>query len=191
MSGATSSAAARPRSAVTSSSATPAATSVSRLTAAAIAYQNKAVVYDIRFRAAAENLRTIATDPKNLGAEVGFIAILHTWGQNLMHHPHLHCLVPGGGISPDGEQWVACRPGFFLPVRDLSRLFRRLFVEHLLRAFDDGVSRFFNALAHLQAAASFAAYLAPVASSEWVVYAKPPFGGRNRCSRTSAATRIA
>ena len=144
---------------------------------AAIAYQNKAVVYDILFRAAAETLRTIAADPKHLGAEIGFIAILHTWGQNLMHHPHLHCVVPGGGISPDGEQWVFCRPGFFLPVRVLSRLFRRLFLEHLRRAFDDGVLRFFNALAHLQVAAPFGAYLAPVASAEWVVYAKPPFGG--------------
>ena len=144
---------------------------------AAIAYQNKAVVYDILFRATAETLRTIAADPKHLGAEIGFIAILHTWGQNLMHHPHLHCVVPGGGISPDGEQWVSCRPGFFLPVRVLSRLFRRLFLEHLRRAFDDGALHFFNALAHLQGAGPFAAYLAPVASAEWVVYAKPPFGG--------------
>ena len=144
---------------------------------AAIAYQNKALVYDILFRATAETLRTIAADPKHLGAEIGFIAILHTWGQNLMHHPHLHCVVPGGGISPDGEQWVSCRPGFFLPVRVLSRLFRRLFLEHLRRAFDDGALHFFNALAHLQGAGPFAAYLAPVASAEWVVYAKPPFGG--------------
>ncbi|PZP96583.1 MAG: IS91 family transposase [Variovorax paradoxus] len=144
---------------------------------AAIAYQNKAVVYDILFRATAETLRTIGADSKHLGAEIGFIAILHTWGQNLMHHPHLHCVVPGGGISPDGEQWVSCRRGFFLPVRVLSQVFRRLFLEHLRRAFDDGVLRFFNALAHLQEAASFAAYLAPVANAKWVVYAKPPFGG--------------
>ena len=144
---------------------------------AAIAYQNKAVVYDILFRATAETLRTIACDPKHLGAEIGFIAILHTWGQNLMHHPHLHCVVPGGGISPDGERWVSCRPGFLLPVRVLSQLFRRLFLEHLRRAFDDDALRFFNALAYLQEAGAFADYLAPVARAEWVVYAKPPFGG--------------
>ena len=144
---------------------------------AAIAYQNKAVVYDILFRAAAQTLRTIAADPRHLGAEIGFIAILHTWGQNLMHHPHLHCVVPGGGIALDGERWVCCKPGFFLPVRVLSRLFRRLFLEHLRGAFDDDALRFFNALAHLQDAEAFAAYLAPLASAEWVVYAKPPFGG--------------
>ena len=98
---------------------------------AAIAYQNKAVVYDILFHATAQTLRTIAADPKHLGAEIGFIAILHTWGQNLLHHPHLHCVVPGGGVSPDGQRWIGCRPGFFLPVRVLSRLFRRLFLEGL------------------------------------------------------------
>ena len=144
---------------------------------AAIAYQNKAVVYDMLFRATAETLRIIAGDPKHLGAEIGFIAILHTWGQNLMHHPHLHCVVPGGGISPDGERWISCRPGFFLPVRVLSRLFRRLFLEHLRRAFDADALHFFNALASLQEAGAFADYLAPVARAEWVVYAKPPFGG--------------
>ncbi|MEO8923946.1 MAG: IS91 family transposase [Caldimonas sp.] len=144
---------------------------------AAIAYQNKAVVYDILFRATAETLRVISADRKHLGAEIGFIAILHTWGQNLMHHPHLHCVVPGGGISLDGEHWVCCKPGFFLPVRVLSRLFRRLFLEHLHRAFDDDALHFFNAMAHLQDAGAFAAYLAPVARAEWVVYAKPPFGG--------------
>lgn len=144
---------------------------------AAIAYQNKAVVYDILFRATAETLRTIAADRKHLGAELGFIAILHTWGQNLMHHPHLHCVVPGGGISPGGEHWVSCKPGFFLPVRVLSRLFRRLFLEQLRRAFDEDALRFFNALAPLQEAGAFARYLAPVGRAEWVVYAKPPFGG--------------
>jgi hypothetical protein len=144
---------------------------------AAIAYQNKAVVYDILFRATAETLRTIAADPKHLGAEIGFIAILHTWGQNLMHHPHLHCVVPGGGISPDGEHWVACRPGFILPVRVLSRLFRRLFLQELQQAFDDDKLHFFNSLATLQDRAAFARYLAPPAHAEWVVYAKKPFGG--------------
>jgi hypothetical protein len=144
---------------------------------AAIAYQNKAVVYDILFRATAETLRTISADPKHLGAEIGFIAILHTWGQSLLHHPHLHCVVPGGGISPDGEHWVACRPGFFLPVRVLSRLFRRLFLQELQQAFDDDQLHFFNSFATLQDRAAFARYLAPPAHAEWVVYAKPPFGG--------------
>ena len=144
---------------------------------AAIAYQNKAVVYDLLFHATAETLRTIAADPKHLGADIGFIAILHTWGQNLLHHPHLHCVVPGGGISADGERWMACRPGFFLPVRVLSRLFRRLFLAQLQAAFDAGQLRFFNALAPLHNTKAFARYLAPVRKAEWVVYAKPPFGG--------------
>ena len=144
---------------------------------AAIAYQNKAVVYDLLFHATAETLRTIAADPKHLGAEIGFIAILHTWGQNLLHHPHLHCVVPGGGLSADGERWIDCRPGFFLPVRVLSRLFRRLFLAQLQAAFDAGRLRFFHALEPLQVAEAFARYLAPVRQAEWVVYAKPPFGG--------------
>ena len=104
---------------------------------AGIALQNKAVVYDILFKAAAETLQTIAADPKHLGAEIGVIAVLHTWGQNLFHHPHVHCIVPGGGLSPDGR-WIACRPGFFLPVRVLSRLYRRLFLERLQAAFNAG-----------------------------------------------------
>jgi len=144
---------------------------------AAIAYQNKAVVYDILFRTTAETLRTIAGDPKHLGAEIGFIAILHTWGQNLMHHPHLHCVVPGGGIAPNGERWVSCRPGFFLPVRVLSRLFRRLFIAQLQLAFDHGELQFFNSLEALRNRVAFAKYLAPATRAEWVVYAKPPFGG--------------
>ena len=144
---------------------------------AAIAYQNKAVMYDLLFHATAETLRTIAADPKHLGAEIGFIAILHTWGQNLLHHPHLHCVVPGGGLSADGERWIACRPGFFLPVRVLSRLFRRLFLAQLQAAFDAGQLHFFNALEPLQVTKAFARYLAPVRKTEWVVYAKPPFGG--------------
>ena len=144
---------------------------------AAIAYQNKAVVYDLLFHATAETLRTIAADPKHLGADIGFIAILHTWGQNLLHHPHLHCVVPGGGIAPDGERWIACRPGFFLPVRVLSRLFRRLFLAQLQAAFDAGQLHFFNALVPLHNTMAFARYLAPVRKTEWVVYAKPPFGG--------------
>jgi hypothetical protein len=144
---------------------------------AAIAYQNKSVVYNILFHAAADTLRTIATTPKHLGADIGFIALLHTWGQNLQHHPHLHCVVPGGGLSADGEHWVSCRPGFFLPVRVLSRLFRRLFLEQLQDAFDTGQLRFFNAIEALLSPDTFAQYLAPVREIEWVVYAKPPFGG--------------
>ena len=144
---------------------------------AAIAYQNKAVIYEILFHATAETLRTIAADPKHLGAEIGFIAILHTWGQNLLHHPHLHCVVPGGGLSADGERWISCRPGFFLPVRVLSRLFRRLFLAQLQEAFDAGHLRFFKTLDPLKVPGDFARYLAPVRRAEWVVYAKPPFGG--------------
>ena len=147
---------------------------------AAIAYQNKAMVYDLLFRATAETLRAIAADPKHLGAEIGFIAILHTWGQNLLHHPHLHCVVPGGGLSPDGQHWIACRPGFFLPVRVLSRLYRRRFLAMLQQAFAAGSLTFHNALAELTDPRAFARYLAPTAQAEWVVYAKPPFGGPQR-----------
>ena len=147
---------------------------------AAIAYQNKAMVYDLLFRATAETLRAIAADPKHLGAETGFIAILHTWGQNLLHHPHLHCVVPGGGLSPDGQRWIACRPGFFLPVRVLSRLFRRRFLTMLQQAFAAGSLTFHNALPKLTDPRAFARYLAPTARAEWVVYAKPPFGGPQR-----------
>lgn len=144
---------------------------------AAIAYQNKKVLYDMLFHASAETLRTIAADPKHLGAEIGFLAILHTWGQTLLHHPHVHCVIPGGGISPDGEHWIACRPGFFLPVRVLSRLFRRLFLEQLHHAFNAGELHFYSQLEPLTNPRAFAAYLAPAEQTEWVVYAKPPFGG--------------
>lgn len=144
---------------------------------AAIAYQNKKVVYDILFRATSETLRIIAADPKHLGAEIGFFAVLHTWGQNLMFHPHLHCVVPGGGLSPQGNRWVSCRPDFFLPVRVLSRLFRRLFLQLLQQAFDAGQLHFFTSLRPLQLPSAFAAYLAAFRDAEWVVYAKPPFAG--------------
>jgi Putative transposase/Transposase zinc-binding domain len=145
--------------------------------AAEIAFQNKAAVYAILFRAAAETLSTIAGDPKHLGAEIGFVAVLHTWGQNLQHHPHIHCLVPGGGVSPDGRHWVACRPGFFLPVRVLSRLFRRLFLESLKAAFEAGRLAFFGALAGLAAAPVFARRLGELRRADWVVYSKRPFAG--------------
>jgi hypothetical protein len=144
---------------------------------AVIAFQNQAEVYDILFRAASETLRTIAADPRHLGAEIGFLAVLHTWGQNLMHHPHLHCLVPGGGIAPDGSRWIACRPGFFLPVRVLSQMFRGLFMHYLERAFAAGDLKFFSAHRHLHEPAAFRRYLAPVRETEWVVYAKRPFAG--------------
>jgi hypothetical protein len=144
---------------------------------AAIAYQNKKVVYGILFRATSETLCTIAADPKHLGAEIGFFAVLHTWGQNLLHHPHLHCVVPGGGLSPDGTHWVACRPGFFLPVRVLSCLFRRLFLELLEKAFDDGQLQFFSSLEELYNRPAFLRYLEPLRKSKWVVYAKAPFAG--------------
>jgi len=144
---------------------------------AAIAYQNKTVVYGILFRTTAETLRTIGADPQHLGAALGFLAVLHTWGQTLSFHPHLHCVVPGGGLAPDGQRWISCRPGFFLPVRVLSRLFRRLFLEALQAAFADGRLRFTGALEPLRDAAAFQQALAPLWQTEWVVYAKPPFGG--------------
>jgi Putative transposase/Transposase zinc-binding domain len=143
----------------------------------AIAYQNKATVYGLLFSAAAETLATIAADPKHLGADIGVTAVLHTWGQNLDHHPHVHCIVPGGGVSMDGKQWVPCRPGFFLPVRVLSRLFRRLFLEGLQALHDAGELQFFTDIAHLKDAAAFRAHLIPLRKSEWVVYAKRPFAG--------------
>ncbi|MBL8668587.1 MAG: IS91 family transposase [Rhodospirillales bacterium] len=145
--------------------------------AAEIAFQNKQAVYAMLFRTAAETLRLIAADPKHLGAEIGLVAVLHTWGQTLQHHPHVHCVVPGGGPSPDGTRWVACRPGFFLPVRVLSRLFRRLFLDELRAAFDAGQLGWFGDLAHLAEPASFARRLRDLRRAEWVVYAKPPFGG--------------
>ena len=144
---------------------------------ARIAYHNRKVVYDILFRATAETLATIARDPQHLGAEIGFFAILHTWGQNLLHHPHLHCVVPGGGLSPDGTHWVSCPPGFFLPVKVLSRLFRRLFLEQLRTAFRKGKLRFSGELTELRQPARFLQYLRPLQDAEWVVYAKAPFGG--------------
>jgi len=144
---------------------------------AAIAYQNKEVVYNLLFQAMAETLRTIAADPKHLGAEIGFFAILHSWGSALLHHPHLHCVVPGGGISPDGTRWVSCKPGFFLHVRVLSRLFRRLFLEHLRNAFDSGKLKFFTELESLRNRHTFSRYLEPLKKAKWVVYAKRPFAG--------------
>jgi hypothetical protein len=141
-----------------------------------IAYQNKAVIYDILFKAAAETLITIAADPKHLGARIGLTAVLHTWGSALTHHPHVHVIVPGGGISLDGTRWISCRPGFFLPVRVLSRLFRRLFLESFVAAHDAGRLQFFGDHTQLTERHSFTAYVAPLRKAEWVVYAKRPFG---------------
>jgi len=144
---------------------------------AAIAYQNKDLVYGILFRATAETLSTIAADPQHLGAEIGFFAVLHSWGQNLLFHPHLHCVVPGGGISPDGTRWISCRLNFFLPVKVLSRLFRRLFLQYLQESFEAGKLQFFSSLQALQDPKAFTGYLDPMRNLEWVVYAKPPFAG--------------
>ena len=144
---------------------------------AEIALQNKRVVYNILFRTAAEALRTIARDPKHLGAVIGFLAVLHTWGQNLMDHPHLHCVVPGGGLDPSGKRWVACRPGFFLPVRVLSRLFRRLFLQAMGKAFKKGELQFHGRLRDLKDPKRFQEWLKPARKTEWVVYCKKPFGG--------------
>jgi hypothetical protein len=142
-----------------------------------IAYQNQTVVYDLLLKTAAETLITIAADPKHLGARIGLTAVLHTWGSALTHHPHTHIIVPGGGISPDGEHWIACRPRFFLSVQVLSRLFRRLFLESLTAAYQAGRLQFFADQAALAQPAAFQTLLATLRNAEWVVYAKRPFGG--------------
>ncbi|WP_299913680.1 IS91 family transposase [uncultured Paracoccus sp.] len=144
---------------------------------AQVAFWNKKAVYDLLFRASAETVMNIAADPKRMGARVGMTSVLHSWGSALTHHPHIHMIVPGGGLSPDGARWVACRPGFFLHVRVLSRLFRRLFLDGLMHLHRAGQLAFFGDLAELASADTFTAWLAPFRKSEWVVYAKPPFGG--------------
>jgi hypothetical protein len=142
-----------------------------------IAYQNKAVIYDLLFEASAETMMTIAADSKHLGALIGMTCVLHTWGSAMTHHPHVHMIVPGGGISLDGEKWVSCRPGFFLAVRVLSRLFRRLFLQKLVATHAAGRLQFFGAHTNLADRDAFARYLAPSRRAEWVVYSKRPFGG--------------
>jgi len=142
-----------------------------------IAYQNKAVIYDLLFKAAAEATLTIAADPKHLGARIGITAVLHSWGSAMTHHPHVHMIVPGGGLCDKGERWIACRPTFFLPVRVLSRRFRRLFLQMLAAAHEANRLKFFGDHAALADRAVFAAFLAPLRKVEWVVYAKKPFGG--------------
>jgi len=142
-----------------------------------LAYQNKAALYGLLFDLAAEVLLTIAADPKHLGARIGATLVLHTWGSAMTHHPHVHGIVPGGGLSPDGKTWIACRPGFFLPVRVLSRLFRRRFLEELQRLHDGGKLKFFSEHAGLADAHAFKVWLAPLRRCAWVVYAKRPFAG--------------
>ena len=143
----------------------------------AVAYYNKAVIYTILFRTAAETLQTIASDPRHLGARIGVTLVLHTWGSAITHHPHVHGIVPGGGLSLDGQRWVACRPGFFLPVRVLSRLFRRLFLEALQGAYHAGQLQFFGEHQGLEDEKAFIEWLKPLRQCEWVVYAKRPFAG--------------
>jgi Putative transposase len=142
-----------------------------------IAYQNKAVIYDLLFTASAETMITIAADPKHLGARIGITSVLHTWGSTMTHHPHVHMIVPGGGLSIDSKSWVSCRPGFFLPAPVLSRLFRRLFLQKLLAAHRAGRLKFFGAYAHLDNTRAFKAYLEPLRRIKWYVHGKPPFGG--------------
>ena len=142
-----------------------------------IAYQNKAVVYDLLFKASAETMLTIAGDPKHLGARIGITSVLHTWGSTLTHHPHVHMIVPGGGIALDGSRWVSCRSRFFLPWRVLAKLFRRLMLEKLVAAHAAGQLQFFGQHSHLAERAAFTALLAPLRKIRWYVYGKRPFAG--------------
>ncbi len=144
---------------------------------APLVLQNQRVCYSLLFRAVSETLQQIAADTRHLGAKIGFLAVLHTWSQNLLHHPHVHCVVPAGGLSPDGSRWIPCRPKFFLPVRVLSRLFRGKLLALLRQAFAEGTLEFFGQLADLAEPARFHAWLRKSNKTEWVVYAKPPFGG--------------
>ncbi|MHA1553569.1 MAG: IS91 family transposase [Alphaproteobacteria bacterium] len=146
-------------------------------TIANIAYQNKAVIYGLLFKASSQAMLTIAADPKHLGARIGITSVLHTWGSAMTHHPHVHMIVPGGGLSPDGKDWISCRPGFFLPVRVLSKLFRRLMLEKLVIAHAAGKLQFFGDHTHLVDRKAFAAFLAPFKRTKWFVYAKRPFAG--------------
>ncbi|RWN22722.1 IS91 family transposase, partial [Mesorhizobium sp.] len=142
-----------------------------------IAFHNKAAVYDLLFKAASETMLTIAADPKHLGARIGITAVLHTWGSAMTHHPHVHMIVPGGGISPDGSRWISSRPAFLLPVRVLGKLFRRLFLSRLVALHDAGRLAFFGAIAHLAERRAFLRHLSPIRKKRWVVYAKAPFAG--------------
>lgn len=152
-----------------------------------VALQNKRVVYDLLFQAASQTLAIIAKDPQHLGAKIGTLAVLHTWGQNLLHHPHLHCVVPGGGLSPDGSQWIACRRHFFLPVRVLGAFFRGRFLRLLQKAYDQKRLCFHGQLASLAQHDRWRRFLAPLRQQSWVVYAKPPFGGPRQVLRYLAS----
>jgi hypothetical protein len=142
-----------------------------------IAFQNKATIYDLLLRAASETMLTIAADPKHLGARIGITAVLHSWGSALTHHPHVHMIVPGGGIAPDGKRWISSRPAFLLPVRVLGKLFRRLFLARLLALHDGGRLAFFGSMAHLADSRAFLRHLSPIRKKRWMVYAKAPFAG--------------
>lgn len=142
-----------------------------------IAFQNKALIYDLLFRAASETMLTIAADPKHLGARIGITAVLHTWGSAMTHHPHVHMIVLGGGIAPDGSRWISSRPAFLLPVRVLGKLFRRLFLSRLVALHDAGRLAFFGSMAHLAERRAFLHHLSPARKKRWVVYAKAPFAG--------------
>src|SRR5271163_3884246 len=156
-----------------------------------IAYQNKAVIYDLLFKASAETTLKIAATPRHLGARIGFMSVLHTWGSALTHHPHVHMVVPGGGLSPDGSKWIACRPRYFLTVAVLSALFRRLFLEMLVAAHDAGHLQFFGDHVRLADKAAFDAYLTPLRQIDWVVYAKEPFAGPEQVLRYWQARTVA
>ena len=143
----------------------------------ALAYTNKAVIYRLLFPATAQTLLTLAADPQHLRARIGMLLVPHTWGSAMTHHPHVHGIVPGGCIAPYGQRWIACKPGFFLPVRVLSRLFRRLFLERLVQAYDAGQLQLFDEHAPLAQADAFARWIAPMRRGEWVDYAKQPFAG--------------
>jgi hypothetical protein len=148
-----------------------------------LALQNKAEIYGLLFRASSETLLQVAADPKHLGAEIGFFSVLHTWNQQLLHHPHVHCVVPAGGLSPDHQRWISTQPSFFLPVKVLSRVFRGKFVEGLRALHAAGKLGFYGRLAHLQSPPAFAAWLRPLFRSDWVVYSKRPFGGAEHALR--------
>ena len=145
-----------------------------------IALQNKKVVYNIIFRAVSETLRRIVADPKHLGARIGFLAVLHTWGQNLLIHPHIHCVVPGGGFSPDRQRWIPSRKRFFLPVRVLSRLFRGLFLHYLQKAYSTGKLQFYGTICELNDPREFKSFVNRCRKPEWVVYSKPPYENRKQ-----------
>jgi Putative transposase len=155
-----------------------------------IAFQNKALVYDLLFKAASETMLAIAADRKHLGARIGITAVLHTWGSAMTHHPHVHMIVPGGGITPDGSRWISSRPAFLLPVRVLGKLFRRLFLAGLVALHDAGRLAFFRALAHLAERQAFLRHLSPVRKKRWVVLPRRPSRGRKQCLPTCHATPI-